>query len=396
MYSESEYLQAAIASGMIDITTLQANMIMAEKQKFLEMHDQRIWQGAGGYWYTYMLIDGKRKVVKKKNKKDIDDYIIAYYKDKADDPTVKDMFYLWINEKIEMQEIKKGTYDKYENDFLRFFVSFGKQKIKSVNEDMLETFIRQTIGELELTNKAYAGLRTLLMGIFKYAKRKSYTDISISTFFKDLQLSRKIFKQNPKDNRDEVFSEAETEVITSHLKEHPSLIHYGMLLCFQTGVRIGELVALKYSDEVGNVLHIQRQEIRYKDENGKNVLEIVDYTKTESGNRYIILTDGAKEILQKMRQYSHGEYIMERDKRIRCSTINKELYKVCKRCGLKPRSMHKIRKTYATTLIDADVDDSIVMEMMGHSDISTTRKFYYFSRSGEEKKKQQIEKAICY
>lgn len=396
MYSESEYLQAAIASGMIDITTLQANMIMAEKQKFLEMHDQRIWQGAGGYWYTYMLIDGKRKVVKKKNKKDIDDYIIAYYKDKADDPTVKDMFYLWLNEKIEMQEIKKGTYDKYENDFLRFFVSFGKQKIKSVNEDMLETFIRQTIGELELTNKAYAGLRTLLMGIFKYAKRKSYTDISISTFFKDLQLSRKIFKQNPKDNRDEVFSEAETEVITSHLKEHPSLIHYGMLLCFQTGVRIGELVALKYSDEVGNVLHIQRQEIRYKDENGKNVLEIVDYTKTESGNRYIILTDGAKEILQKMRQYSHGEYIMERDKRIRCSTINKELYKVCKRCGLKPRSMHKIRKTYATTLIDADVDDSIVMEMMGHSDISTTRKFYYFSRSGEEKKKQQIEKAICY
>ena len=396
MYSESEYLQAAIASGMIDITTLQANMIMAEKQKFLEMHDQRIWQGAGGYWYTYMLIDGKRKVVKKKNKKDIDDYIIAYYKDKADDPTVKDMFYLWLNEKIEMQEIKKGTYDKYENDFLRFFVSFGKQKIKSVNEDMLETFIRQIIGELELTNKAYAGLRTLLMGIFKYAKRKSYTDISISTFFKDLQLSRKIFKQNPKDNRDEVFSEAETEVITSHLKEHPSLIHYGMLLCFQTGVRIGELVALKYSDEVGNVLHIQRQEIRYKDENGKNVLEIVDYTKTESGNRYIILTDGAKEILQKMRQYSHGEYIMERDKRIRCSTINKELYKVCKRCGLKPRSMHKIRKTYATTLIDADVDDSIVMEMMGHSDISTTRKFYYFSRSGEEKKKKQIEKAICY
>jgi integrase len=371
-------------------------MIMAERQKFLEMHDQRIWQGAGDYWYTYMLIDGKRKVIKKKNRKDIDDYIIAYYKDKADDPTVKDMFYLWLNEKIDMQEIKKGTYDKYENDFLRFFNDFGKQKIKSVNEDMLETFIRHTIGELELTNKAYAGLRTLLMGIFKYAKRKSYTNISISTFFKDLQLSRKIFKQNPKDNRDEVFSEAETEVITLHLKEHPSLIHYGMLLCFLTGVRVGELVALKYSDEVGNVLHVQRQEIRYKDENGKSVLEIVDYTKTESGNRYIILTDGAKEILQKMRQYSHGEYIMQREKRIRCSTINKELYKVCKRCGLKPRSMHKIRKTYATTLIDADVDDSIVMEMMGHSDISTTRKFYYFSRSGEEKKKQQIEKAICY
>ncbi len=97
-----------------------------------------------------------------------------------------------------------------------------------------------------------------------------------------------------------------------------------------------------------------------------------------------------------MKQYSHGEYIMERDKRIRCSTINKELYKVCKRCGLPPRSMHKIRKTYATTLLDADVDDSIVMEMMGHSDISTTRKFYYFSRSGEKKKKEQIGRALGF
>ena len=102
----------------------------------------------------------------------------------------------------------------------------------------------------------------------------------------------------------------------------------------------------------------------------------------------------AKETIEAMKQYSKGTYIMERDKRIRCSTINHELYKVCKRCGLKARSMHKIRKTYATALIDADVDDSIVMEMMGHSDINTTRKFYYYSRGDEEKKKQQISRAI--
>ena len=390
------YLQAILESGMINVTTLQATIEMAERKKYLSMHEHRVWQANDGKWYTYLPNGNGRGLVKNKNRQELENRIIAYHKAKEDDPTIKEVFYQWLKEKITTQEIKKATYDKYENDFMRFFNNFESNKIKNITEDMLESFIRQTIGEQELTNKAYAGFRTLIMGIFKYAKRKKYTEISISTFFKDLQLSRKIFKQKPKDNRNEVFSEEETKIITNYLKEHPSLIHYGMLLCFQTGVRIGELVALKYSDVLNDTLHIQRQEIKYKNKDGKTVLEIVEYTKTESGNRYIILTDHAKQTIEAMRQYSSTDFIMERNVRIRCSTINKELYKVCEKCRLKPRSMHKIRKTYATTLIDADVDDSIVMEMMGHSDISTTRKFYYYSRSNEEKKKVLINKAIGY
>ena len=396
MYTESEYLKAAIDCGMIDITTLQATIEMAEKQKFLAMHDQRIWQGAQDYWYTYLFIDEKRKVIKKKNRQNLEEYIISHYRAMAENPTVKEVFYQWLNEKYELQEIKKGTYDKYENDFIRFFPDFEDRKIKSIDTDTLEMFIRQTIGKMELTNKAYANFRTLIIGIFKYAKRKNLSDISISTFFSDLQLSRKVFKQNPKDQRKEVFSEEETEIIIAHLKEHPSLIHLGMLLCFQTGLRVGELVALKFSDEHKRTLHVQRQEIKYKDKDGKTIVEVVEYTKTEAGNRHIILTDGAKETLRLMKQYSSAEYIMQRDCRIRCSTINHELYRVCKRCGLQPRSMHKIRKTYATTLIDAGVDDSITMEMMGHSDIATTRKFYYYSRGGDEKKLEQISRAISF
>lgn len=396
MYAESEYLKAAIDCGMIDITTLQATIEMAEKKSFLAMHDQKIWQGAQDYWYTYLFIDEKRRVIKKKNIEDLEEYLIKYYRAKQENPTVKEVFYLWLSEKYEMQEIKKGTYDKYENDFIRFFPEIKDRKIKTINADELEMFIRHTIGKMELTNKAYGNFRTLLIGVFKYAKRKKLTEISISTFFSDLQLSRKIFKQNPKDSRTEVFSETETEIIVAHLKEHPSLIHLGMLLCFQTGLRVGELVALKFSDEEEHTLHVQRQEVKYKDSDGKTAVEVVSYTKTEAGNRRIILTDGAKETLRLMREYSNAEYIMQRDRRIRCSTINHELYKVCKRCGLQPRSMHKIRKTYATTLIDAGVDDAITMEMMGHSDITTTRKFYYYSRGGERKKLEQISKAISY
>lgn len=58
--------------------------------------------------------------------------------------------------------------------------------------------------------------------------------------------------------------------------------------------------------------------------------------------------------------------------------------------------MHKIRKTYATTLIDKNVSESFIQEQMGHSDISTTRKLYYFSNQAEQTKYDQIEKAVSF
>ena len=56
--------------------------------------------------------------------------------------------------------------------------------------------------------------------------------------------------------------------------------------------------------------------------------------------------------------------------------------------------MHKIRKTYGTTLLDADVDESTVAEQMGHKDIATTKRFYYRSNKSDNTKFEQISKAL--
>ncbi len=66
-------------------------------------------------------------------------------------------------------------------------------------------------------------------------------------------------------------------------------------------------------------------------------------------------------------------------RKIYTNTFNDRLYKACDSCGIPRRSMHKIRKTYGTLLLDTNIEDSLVMEQMGHSDIATTRRYYYFS-----------------
>ena len=47
-------------------------------------------------------------------------------------------------------------------------------------------------------------------------------------------------------------------------------------------------------------------------------------------------------------------------------------------------------------LIDGKVDDSIVAEQMGHVDIETTRKYYYYSNKNEEKRMEQVKSAVYY
>lgn len=397
MYTSAEYLQAAIESGMIDLTTLHSQIEMAERKKYLEEHEQKVWQGKDGHWYTYLPQNGKRGVVRRKELKAVEDAIVDFYRNEEINPDIRHIYESWITEKLEIGEVKKGTFDKYNTDFSRWFNDIEQTKIKSINEESLEMFIRGSIAKYGMSAKAYGNFRILVMGIFKYAKRKKLTAISITTLFKDLQISRKTFTQNPVDKRTQVFSDEETDIIINYLKEHNSHVHEGILLCFQTGIRVGELVALKYTDIEGGMLHIQRQEVKEKDEEGHSVVKVVEYTKTEAGNRRVVLTKHALETIESLKAYSGGmEYIMQRQEgnRIRCSTVNKSLYKACEKCGIPPRSMHKVRRTYGTILIDSGVDDSIIMDQMGHSDIVTTRKYYYYGRNSQENARKQIENAV--
>lgn len=402
--TDKELLNYAIENGMIDVNTIQKQIEMNERKKYLEMHKSKIWQGKDDGYYTYLPDETQKKgrrLVRKSTEEKLEDAIIEFYKSEEDIPTINRVFKQWSFEKLEFGEICKGTYDRYENDFKKYFVGsiLDQKSIRYITEDYLEMFVRKTIAENNLTVKAYSNLRTLIIGIFKYAKRKKLTNLSISTFFKDLDLSRKAFRRNCKSKESQVFSEDEIPILLEWLRNNTSIENYGIILCFQSGIRVGELSGLKFSDLTGKVLHIQRQEVKYKDsETKKCTHKIVEYTKTEAGDRCIILTDNAVETIRQIRRLNpFGEYMMQNgNRRFWTNTFNDRLYKACDKCGLPRRSMHKIRKTYGTTLIDANVDDSLIMSQMGHSDISTTRKYYYYSNKNSKHNQEQIDQAIAF
>ena len=106
-----------------------------------------------------------------------------------------------------------------------------------LRETDLVEFIKMNIKRYQLTQKAYSGLRLSLIGLFEYAKLYGYTEISISTFFSDLSLSRNMFKKKRKTDSENVFTVKEAEVLKQYLWDHPTIHNLGLLLMFETGSR---------------------------------------------------------------------------------------------------------------------------------------------------------------
>lgn len=395
--NKSDLLNYALDNDILDMSYIQEQVKMNERKKVLSMHTFSIWETKNGLWKTYLPANNKnhRRVVQRNTREEIEDVIIDYWKEKSYDPIIDDVFKQWLEKKILMKEIEVSTRDRYRRLYDQCFEEFGKLHINAIDDCDIEDFIVDAIIKHSLTNKAYRNLVTLINGIFKYAKKRKYTSLNISDVMQGIEISKKMFRQTIKKDEDDVFLDSERIAITNYLTDNPDILNLGLLLLFKSGLRVGELAALKKEDFQGNYLCVQRTEIDYR-ENGKCMYEVKDFPKTEAGIRKVIIKNSDLWILRKIYLLNpFGEYLIEKNgSRVKTYTYRKRLRRVCNILGIKNKSPHKIRKTYGSLLIDSGVNKSIVVRQMGHTDISTTLKYYYKNHSDENdtiKKINQIQ-----
>lgn len=405
--SDIEILNYALEKGMINKDTVLNDIEAMERKEILSKHPYKItitnYKNGKHVFATYLpLEDGTRLFRRRNSQKELEDVIIAFYREQQERIYLTNVFEEWINQKLEYGEIQKASYDRYRNDFKRFFNTndtIMRKQFKNITTEDLEAFIKNSIHNLSLTRKCYGGLRTLLRGIFKYGKKKHYTTISITEFFGDLELPKNIFQKKYIEKQKEIFLENEIPMVIKFLRENPDIFNLGILLTFQTGMRVGELSSLMPQDITeSNMIKIRRTEVKFKDEYGKWTVSVKDHAKTDAGHRDLIIPETAKETLKMILNLNpNGTYLFEnKGKRIRGNTFNKRLSNICDKLCIPHRTMHKIRKTYGTQLIDNNVDEKFIIEQMGHEDISTTKKLYYFSNKTTQTKQKQIENAIIF
>ena len=393
MDDEKNFLQFILDSNIIDVTHMRQEYEKMNRQKILDQ--TKIWKAADGRWKAHVEVAGKRRLIAKASRVALEDEIIKHYKD----PKIKfkECFDSWVTQKLEFGEIQKQTYDRYKADYKRYIqgTELEKKEVKAIDELYMETFIKQKIASEHLTAKNWGNMRIIISGTLVYARKHDYTEFRVSLFLAELQLSSKIFEHKRIKDEEQVFAKDEESKIRQYITDNPDMLSLGVALAFVTGLRVGEVSALRWSDWNDDVLIVQRTEIKYKGEHGEWIEEVRNFTKGRDGIRQVVLTDDAKEILEKLYVYTgeKNDYIFLRDgKRIKAAWLSNKIETLCRIVQIPFRSFHKIRKTYATKLIDAQVPEKVITKQLGHTEILTTKSFYYFSNEQVADIKNRLEK----
>lgn len=184
----------------------------------------------------------------------------------------------------------------------------------------------------------------------------------------------------------------EKTVIDSHDKRL-----LGILLCFYTGIRLGEICGLKWGDidfEAGSMV-VARTVSRVKSfhDPAKKTSLIVGTPKSAHSIRKIPLPGFLLDLARKYRMDSSDEncFVLSDEKiPLDPRKYQKLFHTVLKRSDVRSRKFHAIRHTFATRALELGVDIKTLSEILGHSNVSVTLNIY--AHSMFDQKKKAIEK----
>ncbi len=396
--TKNEVLNYAIEHGIIDLSYIENKIEMNKREELLKKHPYEIWIGKDNRYYTYFPEKDNKRMLKSRNtRQKIEDCIVDFWKQEMENPTIYELYIEWVDGKLKREEITITTKNRYDRQYKESMIEFGKNRIKAIEEYDIEKFLLEAIHAHKMTAKGFSNLRTLILGIFKLAKKKKLIQYSIKNVIDDMSISKKVFRKVKHEDDELIFMDEEVEKVLNYFKQHKlDLKDLGILLLFYTGMRPGELSALTWDDVNGNIIKIHSTEIRYENENKEYIYEVRDFPKTEAGIRDVIVPQSQLWILKEIKTLNpSGKYVFEQHgERIRTCLFDDRIRRICSKLEIKEKSLNKIRKTYATTLIDKRVDDSLIIAQMGHTDITTTKNYYYKNRKNMQQKSLIIDKVF--
>lgn len=150
-----------------------------------------------------------------------------------------------------------------------------------------------------------------------------------------------------------------------------------------TGMRIGEIGALKNSDIYDGKIHVERTITRLSD--GSYTLG--DNPKTWHGKRTIPLNKNIIEILDHQRKINNildgnvsniNDLIFKAPERglLMATPVDRDIKRICKKTGIEHFTCHGFRATFATRCIEQGVAPRTLQELLGHGDYALTMNLY--------------------
>ncbi len=345
---------------------------------------ENIYKRKDGRWEARILKpDGKYKSVYSKSYKEVKEKKRTY----EDNLQIKEIplnsidkvssqFESWLNSDS-VRQLKPSTYEYYYRCIKNYVIPyFNKDKNQRITVLSVHTFVKS----IRNNNSLSEAYKRKILAVFKTALR------SILKGSGESALVLETVKLPAVPNQEIlVFSMKEQRIIEDTILHYADKRALGILLSFYTGIRLGELCALKWEDLdfETRTITITKTVSRLKNfEGGENkTILLVGSPKSIKSIRKIPLPSFLITMLDKYNQCKNdnGYIISGSEMPVEPRTYQKLYASVLKKARVKYRKFHAIRHTFATRSLELGVDIKTLSDILGHSSVSITLNTYAHS-----------------
>lgn len=272
--------------------------------------------------------------------------------------------------------LKESTYVKYAA-MLRKYIEpkLGDCFPPAINNSLIGELMGELLFEEELFPKTVRDILVLLRSILTYTV-KQFPGIFPQP---DIRFP----KESKKETR--VLTEDEQTCFIHYLLMDMDDCKFGVLLALLTGIRIGELCALRWENISfkDNTIKISAtmQRLKNMDSNGKAKTRIViGKPKSVSSDRTIPMSDDTAAFCRKMRPKNPSAFVLTGTLNyMEPRLLQYRMERYTHDCGLEGVHFHTLRHTFATRCVEAGFEIKSLSEILGHANTITTLNLYIHS-----------------
>lgn len=253
----------------------------------------------------------------------------------------------------------------------------------TISTRTVDGFRRELLNEDGLSAKTVKDILVVLRTILKYTAKQFPGGFPVVEF-----IYPKEFRQEMR-----VLTRDEQRRLTNYLVQDMGRCKFGVLLALLTGLRIGELCALRWGNLSlhNRTLRVTATVQRLPSQTGSGKTELViGNPKSETSARTIPLSDFAVGLCRQVGPGRPFDFVLTGTEHcMEPRALQYRMKKYADACGLDGVHFHTLRHTFATRCVEAGFEIKSLSEILGHANTSITMNQYVHSSMDLKRKNME-------